>query len=1513
MKWFFLLLGLTVQLCANPFDDVSPSTADEIASLNENLIVDGFVSAMSGQLSLSEVDLHVRGAQDLIFKRTYIPPQVLGRYHDKDEKDRLALGSALLQLNTKGWVVLPHLWAGYNRNSPYFQVRDPQGYVLEFEVQGNQGILKSSSYGCSNLRSGEPSSSADIRNIEFLVEDGQVRVTWPEGTQRIFIYQRAGFYRLDTELLPNGKAIRYQWNHEGLSRIVATDPSGKYTYAYLDRIGEDHYRGSDGREVQLAYESREIKGKNKKLKAEFRFPVMTRATNPVYSNSVGYNDRTLLTSYDAKAYSISCNYFQQKGVPSRIQNFSTPSGSTSFSYDSPIAGEKGGSTTVNYPSGSVTIYRFNSSLLLTHLENWFENRLYNQKVFSYDHKQHVAKIETKDAQGNTLLEKVYQCDASGNPTLETHIGDFGTFTIKRTFSKNRLTSEVRNDGLGLEYTYLGDTHLPLSKTTLTNDQPVRRTLYSYDDANNLIEKKEEGQTITSYYLYQKGPHLHRVQMEEKKDWEGNLIRQIKYTYDQFGNAVKEDHYGSDGKHAYSIQRTYDEKGNLLEETNPLGQTATYTYDARSRPIKEIPFSNRLTIDRTFDDKGRLTLLKEEDHVTSFAYNVSDELIEKTDYLGLTTNYTYHPVHGKPTLIEAEPTRLEITYDAFGREIEKKDVYGASTRTLSNSYGDPLEIIHPDGGRETFAYASNGLLLEKIDPDGLQTSYSYDPLGRVVSKKIGDYETTYAYDAYHLVEEKDPLGASTFYSYNLAGQKIKEKRAGRVTCFTYDPLGYLASETRSRREIFFQNDVLGRVIEKDVDGVLKTTYTYDCAGNIDSISKGDPIYFSYDPYDRLVEKIDADGHKTVISYEEGNQLLTKRVRDPRGVEAIETYSAHGLLLKKEIPAASLEEFKYDKALRLISQDHLTFTYTPEGYLSSMCEGGTRTTYWTYTLGGKIQSKCKPDGTTLQYEYNSQGELTRVGMREFVYDATGRLTEGSGFQRTLDPFGNILREEFTNGLAIESSYDDWNRPTERILPDQSKILYEYEGPFLRTVTRVNRDEATLYSHSYEEFDDKGNPLTETGLFTASYSYDKSGRRTFQKNPYFEEILRYDPAGNLIQKGKTCYSYDDASQLTSEEDRFIAEYDQHYNCIHKNGEEIEIDDLNQRRDAEYDRNGNLLRLGFVYDEFDQLVQTPDEQYSYDAIGRRLTSGAASYFYINDEEIGSFENGQIRELKVLGSIAPIAIEVASKPFAPVVDAQNTIRQLIDWKTGEVVLQNSCDVFGNSLTGEIPYAYVGKRYDTSTGLIYFGKRFYDPNIGRWLTPDPLGAVDHSNLYQYVFNNPYLFRDPNGENVLGFLCGIGQIVAGGAIMASGVALEIATFGGYTFAFGFHEAAGFGLMASGCAMATYHAQDIKIPSISWKNTDVYAPDRPLPLDGYGVPIPEADVPHTEIGTKDGRKGKYPQAREFDGYGKPVRDIDFTDHGRPQNHPNPHQHEHKPNPTGGTQIRDPKGQPVTGWNY
>jgi hypothetical protein len=80
---------------------------------------------------------------------------------------------------------------------------------------------------------------------------------------------------------------------------------------------------------------------------------------------------------------------------------------------------------------------------------------------------------------------------------------------------------------------------------------------------------------------------------------------------------------------------------------------------------------------------------------------------------------------------------------------------------------------------------------------------------------------------------------------------------------------------------------------------------------------------------------------------------------------------------------------------------------------------------------------------------------------------------------------------------------------------------------------------------------------------------------------------------------------------------------------------------------------------------------------------------------------------------------------------------------------------------------------------------------------------------------------------------------------------------------------------------------------------FRPPRSLPRGEYGEMIPDSQYPHTQLGTENSRRvGDYTAAREFGENGKWQRDIHFTDHGRPVNHTNPHQHLPVPNPTGGT---------------
>ncbi len=62
----------------------------------------------------------------------------------------------------------------------------------------------------------------------------------------------------------------------------------------------------------------------------------------------------------------------------------------------------------------------------------------------------------------------------------------------------------------------------------------------------------------------------------------------------------------------------------------------------------------------------------------------------------------------------------------------------------------------------------------------------------------------------------------------------------------------------------------------------------------------------------------------------------------------------------------------------------------------------------------------------------------------------------------------------------------------------------------------------------------------------------------------------------------------------------------------------------------------------------------------------------------------------------------------------------------------------------ENDYQYQTKEYDSQSGLVYFGARYYDPSIGRFTTADPLGMVDGPNQYVYLNNNPIGFIDAWG-------------------------------------------------------------------------------------------------------------------------------------------------------------------------
>jgi RHS repeat-associated protein len=86
----------------------------------------------------------------------------------------------------------------------------------------------------------------------------------------------------------------------------------------------------------------------------------------------------------------------------------------------------------------------------------------------------------------------------------------------------------------------------------------------------------------------------------------------------------------------------------------------------------------------------------------------------------------------------------------------------------------------------------------------------------------------------------------------------------------------------------------------------------------------------------------------------------------------------------------------------------------------------------------------------------------------------------------------------------------------------------------------------------------------------------------------------------------------------------------------------------------------------------------------------------------------------------------------------------------GNVVKRLGYDSFGNILEDTnpsftIPFGFAGGLHDRDTGLVRFGYRDYDPEVGRWTAKDPIGfAGGDTDLYGYVLNNPVNLIDPRG-------------------------------------------------------------------------------------------------------------------------------------------------------------------------
>jgi RHS repeat-associated protein len=186
---------------------------------------------------------------------------------------------------------------------------------------------------------------------------------------------------------------------------------------------------------------------------------------------------------------------------------------------------------------------------------------------------------------------------------------------------------------------------------------------------------------------------------------------------------------------------------------------------------------------------------------------------------------------------------------------------------------------------------------------------------------------------------------------------------------------------------------------------------------------------------------------------------------------------------------------------------------------------------------------------------------------------------------------------------------------------------------------------------------------------------------------------------------------------------------------------------------------------------------------------------------------------------------------------------------------------------------YNGRVYDPGTGFHDYGARMYWPEIGRFISADTYaGDIANPaslNRYSYVWNNPYKYVDPNGRNPV--LMNLGQRF-----------MQWCQSGGC-------QAAGNAALAAAAAVAAWAGIEIAkdaaksdatlLPDSAW---DKKAPHPQNAKNKYGPPGETIDWERYNPDTGELEKSKV----TYDEFGRQKVRTDYTDHGDPDAHENPH---------------------------
>ena len=880
-------------------------------------------------------------------------------------------------------------------------------------------------------------------------------------------------------------------------------------------------------------------------------------------------------------------------------------------------------------------------------------------------------------------------------TIKDQYGHSLNITYDRQQRPYRISTETN---LRFELVYENDLITQVDLYTYLTDKDIwqfvqTQVSYSYNAQSQLITATNASGETERYTYDAK----HVIQSRElaggavfRWEWqgEGKDVRAVR----QFSNLTQVD-----------TRYEWDEDAGTVTLVNVDGSQQVYQHDDNARLVKEVDASGGAYL-KAYDEKGRLT--KETDalgNVTESVYNDSGELVAKIAPNGLTTHFSYR--NGQLTQIQQDKAVWRYQHDRWGHIIKQTDPLGQTTSYGYNEHGLIESITHPDGGVHKLKWNRNGHLVDETTPQGEIIRYRYDILGRLRLRQDSLGVTEMSYDrSGRLIKQVLPGGKACFYEYNAYSKVTKfTDEQGRVTTYDYEfPLHLVTKKTNP-------------------DGST-LQYRYDNPFHFVSEiinERGEHYQIDYTPTGHVQREVTFDGRQFVYEYDAHTQLTAKTEIGSEGTELTTRYAydAQGKLIEKILPDESIVQYSYDLLGNLIGVDDgrwpLAYTYDVLGRLTTEHQGWATTGY-RYDAMGYITAQLLPDGQRIDYDFQ-QGRLQQVNFNGHCL--TQHQYQASGLE--------ISRTQ--GALSSHFQYDETGRLSEhRVSQAQQQTLFRrYQYNRSGNLTQVNDNLRGVTQYHYDPLD----RLTQVrGSLSENFAHDPAGNliQSRQSNVAGNRLLfqgdrhyQYDEFGNLIREARgtkqslvTTYQYDGQHRLTkvAKPDGTLAEY--------------QYDAFGRRTHKKVtDKTGHQTTTEFLWQGDKLLAESGEHHYQ-------------TYLY----EYGSF--------KPLALVTGEGAENATPYFyhldqigtpLEITDVEGRVAWSVDYQSyGNVAYQRKADIVS-------PLRFQGQYYDEETGLHYNRHRYYSPDSGRFITPDPIGLAGGLNNYQYV-KNPTGWIDPLGLN-----------------------------------------------------------------------------------------------------------------------------------------------------------------------